>query len=341
MNPHVLASENQAVAAQPVIKWPGDRLSVQVRNASWTVVLRELERHTGIRIQVKGPLPGTLTQEFEALPLEQGLRRLFRGLNSMFLYAAGTHAEAAAGALTQVWLWPKEGSTVEERQASRPPATPATARQQDEVSSSGLGSSEAEAETSPTEEEVQPEGEPVAAEDARGEPLDTLPGQDMQGVGEALQQAVFDPDPTVQLEALALLAEQDPHRAVGLLVEAAQNDRSVVRLQALQLLHHGGVADDVTVVSMLSDALTDADIAVKRYVIEALAERGGPEALGSLRYALRDPDPSIRQMVIERVIQSVPPYQSLPILREGLADEDATVRSFSAPWLTPAISERR
>ena len=341
MNPHVPASENQAVAAQPVIEWHGDRLSVQVRNAPWTVVLRELERRTGIRIQVKGPLPGTLTQEFEALPLEQGLRRLFRGLNSMFLYAAGTHAEAAAGALTQVWLWPKEGSTVEERQASRPPATPATARQQDEVSSSGIGSSEAEAETSPTEEEVQPEGEPVAAEDAQGEPLDTLPGQDMQGVGEALQQAVFDPNPTVQLEAFALLAEQDPHRAVALLVEAAQNDQSVVRLQALQLLHHGGVADDATVLSTLGDALTDADIAVKRYAIEALAERGGPEALGSLRYALRDPDPSIRQMVIERVIQSVPPDQSLPILREGLADEDATVRSFSAAWLTPAIPEGR
>lgn len=186
MNPHVPASENQAVAAQPVIEWHGDRLSVQARNAPWAVVLRELERRTGIRIQVKGPLPGTLTQEFEALPLEQGLRRLFRGLNSMFLYAAGTHAEAAAGALTQVWLWPKEGSTVEERQASRPPATPATARQQDEASSSRIGSSEAGAETSPTEEEVQPEGELVAAEDAQGEPLATLPGQDMQGVGEAL-----------------------------------------------------------------------------------------------------------------------------------------------------------
>jgi HEAT repeats len=334
-------SEPQAVAAQPVIEWHGDRLSVQVRNAPWAVVLRELERPTGIRMQVKGPLPGTLTQEFEALPLEQGLRRLFRGLNSMFLYAAGTHAEAAAGALTQVWLWPKEGSTAGERQASRPPAPPATARQQDEVSSSGIGSPEAGAEPSPTAEEGQPEDELVAAEDAQGEPLDTLPGQDMQDGGEVLQQAVFDPDPTVQLEAFALLAEQDPRRAVAILVEAAQNDQSGVRLQALQLLHHGGVADDATVRSTLADALTDADIAVKRYAIEALAERGGPEALGALRYALRDPDPSIRQMVIERVIQSVPPEQSLPILREGLADEDATVRSFSAAWLTPAISEGR
>jgi hypothetical protein len=154
-------------------------------------------------------------------------RQRARGLNSVFLYAAGTHAEAAAGALTQIWLWPKEGNTVEERQASHPPAMPATARQQDEVSSSGIASSEAEAETRSTEKEVQPEGELVAAEDAQREPLDTLPGQDIQGVEQALQRAVFDPAPTIQLEAFVFLAEQGPRRAVACLTGASPSFEKV------------------------------------------------------------------------------------------------------------------
>jgi HEAT repeat protein len=188
---------------------------------------------------------------------------------------------------------------------------------------------------------VQPEGELAAAEDAPGEHHETFPALVRQADGEALQQAVFDPDATVQLTAFALFAERDPQGAAALLVQAAQNDQSVVRLQALQLLHHGGLGDDATVLSALSGALADADMAVKRYAVQALAERGGPEALGSLRDALRDPDPSVRQMIIERVIQLVPSDQSLPILREALADEDATVRSFSAAWLQQSMSDTR
>jgi hypothetical protein len=120
LNPQAPAPEARVAAPQPVIEWHGDRLSVQLRNAPWAVVLQELERHTGIRIRVKGSLPETLTQEFEALPLEQGLRQLFRKVTSIFFYAPGPPAGTAAAQLTEVWLVPRD-----EGGAPRPPSSPA------------------------------------------------------------------------------------------------------------------------------------------------------------------------------------------------------------------------
>jgi hypothetical protein len=90
-----------------------DHLSVSAREASWAEVLPALERHTGVRIQAQSLLAGGLTCEFEALPLEQGLRRLFREMNTVFLYTPGP--SAAAVQLTQVWLWPREDFTAAKR----------------------------------------------------------------------------------------------------------------------------------------------------------------------------------------------------------------------------------
>jgi len=70
---------DHAHAAPPAVRaFQGGRFSVEVHHAPWDAVLQPLERLTGIEILVRGPLIGTLTHTFEALPLEQGLRRLFR-----------------------------------------------------------------------------------------------------------------------------------------------------------------------------------------------------------------------------------------------------------------------
>jgi hypothetical protein len=101
---------------EAMIEFRGNRLSVRAHQAPWPVVLQAIERRTGIRLHVGRPLAGTATQDFEALPLEQGLRRLFRDMNVVFFYAAGTHAGTPTAQLTRVWLWPREGGTGEESQ---------------------------------------------------------------------------------------------------------------------------------------------------------------------------------------------------------------------------------
>jgi hypothetical protein len=121
------AHARQAVAAEISVDWRGDRLSVRMRHAPWDQVLPELERHTSVRMHAGAPLVGTVTQEFVDLPLEQGLRRLFREMNTVFFFASGPLADAPSGTVTQVWLWPRENQAVEEqpRQPSPHGITPA------------------------------------------------------------------------------------------------------------------------------------------------------------------------------------------------------------------------
>jgi hypothetical protein len=91
-------------------------------------VLQEIERHTRIGIRVLGSFFGTLTKEFENLPLEQGLRRLFRNTNHVFFYTRDRTPGGAGGAaetLTHIWLFPEEGGTGVGQQTHSPLATPA------------------------------------------------------------------------------------------------------------------------------------------------------------------------------------------------------------------------
>jgi HEAT repeat protein len=80
------------------------------------------------------------------------------------------------------------------------------------------------------------------------------------------------------------------------------------------------------------------DSSVKSYAIQALADRGGDEAVEALQLALRDPDPAVRLQVIDHV---APQDQGLALLQEAFADDDATVRSVAAARLEEAISEGR
>jgi hypothetical protein len=100
-----------------VIDWRDGRLSIHAHAAPWEDVLPALVRHTGVPIRVHGPLAGTLTQAFAALPLEQGLQRLFRNVNTVFFYAAAPETGGAAAPLTQVWLVPRDPGA-----AAQPPS---------------------------------------------------------------------------------------------------------------------------------------------------------------------------------------------------------------------------
>jgi HEAT repeat protein len=151
-----------------------------------------------------------------------------------------------------------------------------------------------------------------------------------------LQQAILDPNPTIQARALELLAERDHPQAIALLLSATKSDEPERRFQALNLLHQTGYADVKTILSALGEALADEDANVRSYAVQALAERGGPDALMPLRQALRDPDSSVRMMLIQNI---VPEDQGLLLLREALFDEDETLRSAAASKLEQPVSE--
>jgi hypothetical protein len=291
------------------------------------VVLPELERQIGVRIVARGSLTATLTQSFDAIPLEEGLRRLFREVNTIFFYAKVGPEGPATGTLVRVWLLPKDAGAADGR-LPHPPSSGAAAKEP-----SGFAAIIAEAPSiveAPTLED-----EPVA-EETQETRLAALHAAAWQGQTAALQQALLDPDQTIQATAVELLAERDPQRTVALLVETSKSGPPEQRVQALQFLT--AQADEPTVLSTLAQALGDVDASVKSYAVQALAEHGGPNALGPLRQALRDADPTVRLQVIENVASH---DEGRTLLQEALADEDATVRDLAAFWLEQAVSEGR
>src|SRR5439155_15904277 len=101
------APQAHAIAESPLIHLHDGRLSVRLDQAPWAVVLQELERCTGARIMVASPLSGTLTLEFAALPLEQGLRRLFRDVSWVMRLTSGATTGDTAGPGVHIWLFPQ------------------------------------------------------------------------------------------------------------------------------------------------------------------------------------------------------------------------------------------
>jgi hypothetical protein len=79
----------RAVVPRLVLGWRDGFLSVSAHAIPWEEVLPGLEHQIGIPIRGKGPLAGMLTQEFVSLPLEQGLRRLFRALDLLIQLRKG------------------------------------------------------------------------------------------------------------------------------------------------------------------------------------------------------------------------------------------------------------
>lgn len=326
-NTHAQGQAPRPAARRLEIELRGNVLRVRVRHAPLEAVLDEIGRRTGILIHANRPLAGTLTQEFEALPLEQGLRRLFRDADLALLYEGGTKEPGVDQGLIHLWLFPKADrapaagtspwlSPMAGHRALRPPGS---------IGSAG---------------DANPEREETA-ERGRATRLAALDLAAAHGDTATLRRAVLGPDRALQRPAVERLAQRDPQEAVKALLQGSTSDQSAQRLQALHLLHQTPQADDRTVTTALAGALADDDASVREYAVHALAERGGPDATEYLRWALRDPDPSIRRMVIESLGSVGRQDLRQRLLVEALADGDASVRVTAESWLEQAVSEAR
>ncbi len=118
----------------------------------------------------------------------------------------------------------------------------------------------------------------------------------------------------------------DAKKEIDELIEMTKSDDPAMRLQGLSNLHESGKADQKTVVSVLEAALIDKDATIKGYAVQTIANFGVPDVMHYLWQAFRDPDPSVRVIVIE----SVPQNQGLSLLQEALSDADEAVRSMAS-----------
>jgi HEAT repeat protein len=142
-----------------------------------------------------------------------------------------------------------------------------------------------------------------ASEDGQATKLLQISASSSHQDTQELQKAVQDPNPLIRSKAFEALASLDSAEAVDALLNVAKSDQPNLRLHALQLLAQNNDANEGTVLSLLQEALKDTDRMIQGYAIHALAKRGGSVASTFLREALRNPDPSVRAIVIENLSQ--------------------------------------
>ncbi len=147
------------------------------------------------------------------------------------------------------------------------------------------------------------------------------------------------PTPATTAEDQALLPGLENHEVIDGLVGMARDEDPELRLQALAALTQGAQgseADKAVVQSAIDTALADQDARVRGQALQALASRGGAEALPHLRQALRDPDPGVRILAIESAGSG---EQGKALLEEALSDEDESVRAVARARLEPDALE--
>jgi hypothetical protein len=95
------------------------RLSVNVRDAPLTEVLRRIGQEADLKVHLDGQLRTPITTSFIGLPLESGIRRLTRGHSSSFVYGPASPT-GRTGRLIEIWII--------ESSAVAGPASPVDAR---------------------------------------------------------------------------------------------------------------------------------------------------------------------------------------------------------------------
>jgi HEAT repeat protein len=283
------------------VRWEGEALSVTAEKSPLSQVLKEVADRTGAEIQGLEELQAEVSVRFSELHLREGLEKLLAEVN--YLILEGTTPQGDVRPTLVLVFGRSESSALHARGEVEEP-----------VSREGVGSIEKR--------------------------LKELHAAALEGNVEALRQAMSDPNPTIQSTALDLLAERDRQGTVSLLVDGTKSKHAEVRFRALELLNNNSQADERTIISALREAVAGEDTATKSYAIRALAERGGSDAVGYLRQALHDSDPSVRMVAIDQIVRAMPADQRLLLLQEAAQDQDATVRSAASTWLEEGVTDQ-
>lgn len=279
--------------------WEHRLLSLTANEVSRAQILQEISRCTGLEIH--GIEANNLNEEvssisFARLPLRDGLKELLADVDYVLL-----EERSPAGDIRSTLLLAfGHGVAAASHQADNDPAP-------------------------------RPDYHPDI-----GSPEDrirTLSALADEGNEEALRKGISDTDPSVQATALDLLGELDRKGVIPALIQAAKSQQPETRLRALELLTNNNQVPEQTMLSMLGKAIDDDAIAVKQYVIRALAERSATGGIEYLRQALHDPDRPTRIMVIDNIVRAVPLTQRIAMLEEAALDQDQMVRDMASNWL--------
>jgi HEAT repeat protein len=139
-----------------------------------------------------------------------------------------------------------------------------------------------------------------------------------------------DGDAAVQAAAFQELAAQSKDAAIESLLTEIRDPGQPSRLQAMQLLVQSAGAGETITMGTLRDALKDPDPAFNAYAIQMLAGYGDPPAIEALSDAFHGGDAATKLMIIEQLAGT---SAGIPLLREAASDPDPAVSAGAAALL--------
>lgn len=256
-----------------------DRLSIRADQTPLREVLREISQRA--RVSIRAPderlLSEELSVELKNLPVEQALRRLFQGFDSVFLYSPAVEPQRGTNPsrLDKVILFSrKAGGQIVARQSGTDPG-PAVG------SGAALLRTVTDNNSALAAARIQALREP-GTERERGKAL------------EALLETLSDKTFPAPYDAIAALHQLAPEKAVGALANLLQGDDQEMRVIAATGL---GQMGDERAVYPLTTVLTGNDPLTRQIAANSLARIGGQRATDALFQAYLGGDKRLKQAV--------------------------------------------
>jgi HEAT repeat protein len=243
----------------PFIRVEEGVVTVKIAGASLEEVLNEIRAQSRIRLVLHGSRPETISAEFQAVPLDEALRRLIKA-NFLLLYSPD-------GQLVEVWVLRQPGERI-------------LAGERESLDSL-IG-------------ELQ-RGEPAQRSRAA---LALGEFKNKQALAPVMGALEGDDAPEVRQAAISALEDLGGQQAIAALAAAVSGDSDdLVRLSAVEALAKLGGPEAIEPLTRALRA--DAEFLVRYEALVNLAELGDDRVRGSLLQALDDPEEFIREKAQE------------------------------------------
>jgi hypothetical protein len=280
----VAAVPSALSASTPVFAVEEGLLTMQARNMPLREILQKIASQARVEIVVQGVVEQPVSADLSSILLEDGLRRITKEFNSVFLYGMKLPGQSRPP-IQKVLLYAKEASNGRGGNVLPPVVfRPASQAAGDRQPSQHLPMS------------VQP---PPPSQTQREELAVPEPEQPSL---ESIKKMMSNSDPAHREQAVGMLAGLEDGNGIALLAEILSNDKNenIKKIAAEALANTG----NQRAVQALRQALSDNNTEVRAMAVYALGQIGGKEAAALISKMKTDPNEEVRQAATDALLMN-------------------------------------
>ncbi|MCE7910824.1 MAG: hypothetical protein DCC43_02030 [Candidatus Brocadia sp.] len=239
------------------IKYSNGQLSAKLKNSPLEAVLKEIMSQSGARIWLNDSIDGTITIEFQSLPIREGVRRILRDKNYAFVFSHNNGKEGklsivSASKSKEIFTKGKEEPSRKLTPKSGLPVAKKSNAKKEPIAFETLAKDAAESEDPGKREDAiiaLGESKDIRAveilskalasdpiEDVRLSAIDALLDIGDKNVADVLSVALNDRDPWVRESAVEALGEVGNEAAIEFIKHALNDEDGSVRELAQEIL---------------------------------------------------------------------------------------------------------